>query len=161
MAKLSKKLTTKAQLTETQARWLTGEYLLGVANAHRGVDEAMEALSLLSNSLGQCEALWQAHGDEGTHFWKPGLDQPITRDKLRDHENDWLFSAEGDDDEYGGESFFIWKFYDDEQKAALWAEHPEPALYHWEPVLRRPIPKGASVDAAMVMFADPLQPVRF
>lgn len=56
----------------------------------------MEALSLLSNAIGQCEALWLAHGDDENFFWRPGLDQPITREDLEHHEACWLESGEGD-----------------------------------------------------------------
>ena len=157
----SKKLRAKAQLTETQARWLTGEYLLGVANAHRGVDKTMEALSLLSNTRGQCEALWQAHGNEETHFWKPGLDQPITREDLEHHEACWLESGEGENDLFGGDSFFVHTFFNEAEKIALWRDFGDKEKFHWEKCLRRPIPISASVDAALVMFADPLRPIRF
>src|ERR1700730_3202896 len=90
------------EVTDTQLRWLNGEWLLG--STPRTPEETMEALSLMSNVLGQCEALWLAAGDPEKFFWRRGLDQPITRDELRDHENDWLFSAEGDGDNFGGES---------------------------------------------------------
>jgi len=53
---------------------------------------------------------------------------------------------------YGGDSYFIWHFYSDIEKTKLWNEHGDKELYHWEPLLRRPIPKGASVDVAMVAF---------
>ncbi len=49
-------------VTPIQERWLNGEWLLG--SATRSVDETMEALSLMSNALGQCETLWLAAGDE-------------------------------------------------------------------------------------------------
>jgi hypothetical protein len=152
---------SRADVTPTQAAWLNGEWLLGSAHASRSANETMEALSLIANVGGKSEALFAAHGNPETHFWRPGMDQPISISDLEHHEACWLESGEGDNDPYGAESYFIWKFYSDEERIELWETHGQKELYHWEPVLRRPIPKGASVDAAMVMFSDPLKPVRF
>jgi hypothetical protein len=145
-----KKSSDKKTVTDLQARWLNGERLLD--STTRTQNETMQALSLLSNALGQCEALWAAHGNPATHFWKPGMKQPITRDALHDHENEWLFSAQGDGDNFGAESYFVWKHFSDEEKQALWAQHPEPALYKWNADLRRPIPIDANENDAINSF---------
>jgi hypothetical protein len=138
------------EVTDTQLRWLNGEWLLG--STPRTPEETMEALSLMSNVLGQCEALWLAAGDPEKFFWRLGLDQPITRDELEQHKTDWLESGEGNNDPCGGDSFFVWKYFTDEEKAALWKDFGDTENFHWEVCLRRPIPRGASVDAAMVAF---------
>jgi hypothetical protein len=109
----------------------------------------MQALSLLSNALGQNEALWAAHGKPETHFWRPGLDQPISMEDLEHHEACWLTP---DNDDYGGDSYFVHTFFSEAEKIALWRDFGDKELYHFESCLRRPIPRGASVDAAMVAF---------
>jgi hypothetical protein len=137
----------KSQLTPIQERWLEGEYLLD--STPRTQDETMQALSLLSNALGQCEALWLAHGNPETHFWRPKMNQPISMEDLEHHEACWLTP---DNDNFGGDSYFIWKHYSDDEKQKLWDDFGDKELYHFESCLRRPIPRGASVDAAMVAF---------
>jgi hypothetical protein len=112
----------------------------------------MKALSLMSNALGQCEALWSAHGNQETHFWRPKMRLPITREELEHHEACWLESGEGNNDPCGGDSYFIWNFYSDDEKQKLWDDFGDKENFHWERVLRRPIPRGASIDAAMVAF---------
>jgi hypothetical protein len=147
-----------SNLTPTQLRWLNGEWLLGVADAGASSSETMQALSLIANIGGKSEALWLAHGDESKFFWRKGLNQPITREELEDHKSRWLTP---DNDEYGGESFFIHHYYSDTEKQTLWNEHGDKELYHFECCLRRPIPIGASVDAAMVAFSgDGLKPFK-
>lgn len=136
-----------AEVSDTQRAWLNGEWLLG--REPRTQDETMEALALLCDALGRNEALWAAHGNPETHFWKPGLDQPITLSDLEHHEACWLTP---DNDNYGGESYFIHTHYSDDAKQKLWGDFGDKELYQWEPVLRRPIPIGASIDAAMVAF---------
>jgi hypothetical protein len=135
------------EVTDTQLRWLNGEWLLG--SEPRTQDETMQALSLMSNALGQCEALWSAHGDEEKFFYRPGMRLPISMEDLEHNEACWLTP---DNDNFGGESYFIWKFYDDDEKQKLWDDFGDKELYHFESCLRRPIPRGASVDAAMVAF---------
>jgi hypothetical protein len=137
----------KSQLTPMQERWLEGEYLLD--SEPRSVDETMQALSLLSNALGQCEALWLAHGNPETHFWRPKMNQPISMEDLEHHEACWLTP---DNDNYGGDSYFVHMFFSEAEKIALWRDFGDKEKFHWEPLLRRPIPIGASVDAAMVAF---------
>lgn len=146
-------------LTETQARWLNGEWLLGTTHAARSVEDTVSALALLAG-IG-AEALWQAHGNPVTHFWRSGMNQPISISDLEHHEACWIESGEGDNDPYGGDPFFVWNFYSDPAKQVLWDKFGDKDNFHWESVLRRPIPLGASVDAAMVAFADPLKPVCF
>jgi hypothetical protein len=137
-----------ANVTPTQVRWLNGEWLLG--SEPRSVDETMQAIALMGG-IGSAE-LWSAHGNQETYFWRPKMYQPITREELEHHEACWLEAGAPDADDYGGNSYFIWEHYSEGEKKKLWDTHGQKELYHWEPVLRRPIPKGASVDAAMVAF---------
>jgi hypothetical protein len=149
---MRKRSNSKSGLNDTQRAWLNGEWLLGSAHASRSVEDTMEALSLMSNALGQCEALWAAHGDQEKFFWRPKMKQPISMEDLEHHEACWLESAEGDGDRYGGDSYFVHTFFNEAEKIALWRDFGDKDLYHWELLLRRPIPIGASVDAAMVAF---------
>jgi hypothetical protein len=142
------KRRASVNVTPIQERWLNGEWLLG--SATRSVDETMEALSLMSGS-GRGEALWLAAGDPEKFFWRPGMDSPISvTPDLEHHEACWLTP---DNDEYGGESYFIFTYYTNEEKQTLWNTFGDKKLYHWESILRRPIPIGASVDSAIVQFA--------
>jgi hypothetical protein len=143
-----------ANVTDLQLRWLNGEDILHSENT-------MEALSLLCDALGKNSDLWEHHGDKENFFWRRPMDQPITREDLEHHEACWLESGEGDNDHYGGESFFIWKHFNDAGKIALWETFGDKENFHWESILRRPIPKGASVDAAMVAFGDPTKSAGF
>jgi hypothetical protein len=152
MAKARKHIV--ADISPVEQAWLSGIWLLGDNPLTQTPAGTMEALALMSG-IG-AEALWLAHGDEDKFFWRNGLKQPITLDELRDHENDWLFSAEGVGDNFGGQSYFVHTFYADDEKQKLWDDFGDKELYKWELLLRRPIPIGASVDAAMVAFGDPL-----
>jgi hypothetical protein len=149
MAKARKYLV--ADISPVEQAWLSGIWLLGdnplTQNNPAG---AMDALTLMSG-IG-AKALWKAHGNPETHFWRPGMDQPITREDLEHHEACWLDSGEGDNDPYGGDSYFVHTFFNEAEKQTLWNTHGDKEQFHWELVLRRPIPIGASVDAAMVAF---------
>jgi hypothetical protein len=136
------------ELTDVQSRWLNGEWL---PNHSWSPEQFFEYLALSRSDKG--EALWLAHGNPDTHFWRRGLDLPITLSELEHHEACWLESGAPDsNDACGGESYFIWNYYSDEEKQTLWNEHGDIESFHWEICLRRPIPKGASIDAAMVEF---------
>jgi hypothetical protein len=137
-----------ANVTPMQERWLNGERLLG--SEPPTPSETMQALSLMSNALGQCEALWSAHGDSETHFWRPKMNQPISLSDLEHHEASWLTP---DNDNFGGDSYFIFTYYTEAEKQKLWDDFGDKENFHWEVCLRRPIPKGASVDSAIVAFA--------
>src|SRR6266851_3742344 len=147
MKRRSNSARAGANVTDMQSAWLKGEDIMNS-------DNVMEALALLRDVFGTNTALFENHGASEKFFWRRPMDQPITREELRDHENDWLFSAEGDGDNFGGESYFIFTYYTSEERQKLWDEAGQKKLYHWEPVLRRPIPRGASVDTAMVAFGD-------
>jgi hypothetical protein len=75
---------------------------------------------------------------------------PISLSDLEHHEACWLESADGDN--YGGESYFIWRFYDDDEKQKLWDEHGQKTNYKWSPDLRRPIPIDADENDAINSF---------
>ena len=155
---MKKRGNSRQRLTPTQTAWLAGEWLLGSDNAGASSEETMQALALIANIGGKSEALWQAHGDEEKFFWRKGLDQPITREELEDHEARWLTP---DNDEYGGESFFVHHYFTDAEKQTLWNDFGDKENFQWESILRRPIPIGASVDAAMVAFSgDGLKPFK-
>jgi hypothetical protein len=141
-----------AEVTDTQRAWLRGDWLLGTEHASRSVDDTMEALSLLSDGLCKNSALWSAHGNPETHFWRPKMNQPISMEDLEHNEACWLESGEAGADLYGGDSYFVHMFFNEAEKIALWRDFGDKENFHWEPLLRRPIPKGASVDAAMVAF---------
>jgi hypothetical protein len=154
-----KSKNSRAGVSDIQVAWLNGEWLLGNNPLTQDPAGTAQALALMSG-IGS-EALWSAHGDDSKFFWRPGLDQPITREDLERHEASWLESGEGDNDPYGGDSRFIFTYYTSDERQTLWNEFGNKELYHWEPILRRPIPAGASVDAAMVAFADPLSRLVF
>lgn len=138
----------RSQLTETERGWLNGEWHLG--SEPRTPDEIMKSLALMGG-IGSNE-LWASNGNPETHFWRPGLNLPITLSDLEHHEACWLEAGAPDKDKFGGESYFIWNFYGDAEKQKLWDEFGDKENFHWESCLRRPIPRGASIDAAMVAF---------
>jgi len=53
-------------------------------------------------------------------FWRREMMLPITREELEANEEAWLDS--GESDEYGSCSYFIHRFYTDDEKQALWDE---------------------------------------
>jgi hypothetical protein len=142
-----------AEINDTQRAWLNGEWLLGSAHASRSVEDTMKALCLIANVGGKSEALWQAHGDDSKMFWRPGMRLPITLEDLENHEACWLESGEGDNDLFGGDSYFIHTFYTSDERQKLWADFGDKALYKWTPELRRPIPINADWNAAINTFA--------
>jgi hypothetical protein len=58
---------------------------------------------------------------------------PITQELLAEFEEDWISSADNGD-EHGARSYFIHRFYDDEEKAEL----AKRGNVTWRPGLRRP-----------------------
>ena len=143
-----------AEVNDTQRAWLNGEWLLGSAHASRSVEDTMEALALLADVLGKNEALLENNGDHSRFFWRVGMRTPISiTPDLEHHEACWLDSGEGDNDLYGGDSYFIHTYYTSDQRQKLWSEFGDKSLYHWTPELRRPIPIGADWNAAINTFA--------
>jgi hypothetical protein len=78
----------------------------------------------------ELQALWNAHGNSETMFWRRGSGLPITLEKLEGLEDSWLGSAV--DDDYGGASFFIGKFYNDDEKQTLFTKRGDQKTTHWE-----------------------------
>jgi hypothetical protein len=148
-----------AALTPTQLRWMNGEWLLGVDSCV-SAEETMQALGLIRNINGKSAALFENHGDPDKFFYRPGMDQPISLEDLEDHKARWLEAGDGSDP-YGGESFFVHHYFTDADKQTLWDDFGDKENFKWEPILRRPIPIGASIDAAMVAFSgDGLKPFK-
>jgi hypothetical protein len=84
----------------------------------------------------ELEALWLEQGDEENFFWRIGMARPVTLEKLEASENEWLNS--GESDEYGTRSYFISKYYSDEEKQELWNERGNKKRFRWRPGLRQP-----------------------
>jgi hypothetical protein len=82
------------------------------------------------------EELWEAHGDTDSMFWRPEMSLPITLEDLEAFEDLWL--ASGEDDKYGGKSFFIYRYYSDDEKQELFESRGDKSLYRWLPGMRRP-----------------------
>ena len=78
----------------------------------------------------------EKHGDDSKMFWRRGVGLPITLEHLEGFEDAWLTS--GDNDEYGGNSFFVYRYYSDDEKRKLWAERGDKSLYRWLPGMRKP-----------------------
>jgi len=146
MAKARKHLV--ADITSIETAWLAGEWLLG-SEPYSTVD-TMSALALMSG-VGSAE-LWEAHGDDSKMFWRPGMDQPITREDLEHHEACWLEAGEAGADLYGGESRFVHTYYTSKERQALWDTFGDKALYKWNADLRRPIPISADENNAINSF---------
>jgi hypothetical protein len=88
----------------------------------------------------ELQALWDANGDESKMFWRRGVSLPITLDDLESREDAWLGSALND--EYGMNSFFIYRFYDDDEKKKLFESRGDHESYYYRKGLRRPQPIG-------------------
>lgn len=63
---------------------------------------------------------------------------PITSEDLEAREDQWLNSGGDGADKYGFNSFFVYKYYSDDEKAALFKERGEKRLYRWQPGMRKP-----------------------
>ena len=81
-------------------------------------------------------ALWEKFGDESKMFWRPGVGLPMPIEDLEGFEDLWLNA--GDSDDFGGNSFFIYRYYSDEEKAALFKERGDHESYYWRAGMRRP-----------------------
>src|SRR5258706_16198515 len=84
----------------------------------------------------ELEALWEAYCDKDNMFWRSRYCLPITREELEAMEDAWLNS--GESDEYDSCSYFIDKYYTDEEKQALWSEGGDKKRFHWRPGMRGP-----------------------
>jgi hypothetical protein len=62
----------------------------------------------------------------------------LRKSRLAAFEDAWLGS--GEDEQYGMQSFFIHKYYSDEEKQTLWAERGDKSLYRWRERMRKPEP---------------------
>jgi hypothetical protein len=78
------------------------------------------------------EAVWNEYGDDDSMFWR------ISLEKLEAFEDAWLES--GEDDEYGFNSFFVYKYYSDDEKRKLWTDRGNKSLYRWSLGMRKPEP---------------------
>ncbi len=83
----------------------------------------------------ELEALWEEYGDKDNMFWRSRYCLPITREELEANEDAWLNS--GESDEYGSCSYFIDKYYTDEEKQTLWSRGDK-KRFHWRPGMRGP-----------------------
>jgi hypothetical protein len=118
MAVRVKKLNRKTNVLDSATqRWLAGEK--GGFFQFKPVEEL--------------QAIWDAFGDEESLFWRKGMACPITQELLAEFEEDWISSADNGD-EHGARSYFIHRFYDDEEKAEL----AKRGNVTWRPCLRRP-----------------------
>jgi hypothetical protein len=84
----------------------------------------------------ELQALWDSHGDTDSMFWCRDMSLPITLEDLEANEDAWLNS--GDDDEYGFKSFFVYKYYSDDEKQALWDDRGDKERFRWQSDMRRP-----------------------
>ena len=121
MAIRAKKLNKRAVLSYDAQSWLRGEQCGFFKFKH---DDELEAI-------------WLEHGDDSKMFWRCGVGLPITLEHLEGFEDAWL--ASGDSDEYGGASFFIYKYYSNDEKRKLWDSRGDKSLYRWQPGMRKPM----------------------
>ena len=98
----------------------------------------------------ELETLWLEHGDTNSMFWRRGVGLPITLEHLEGFEDLWLNA--GKNDEYGGNSFFVYRYYSNDEKQTLWDARGDKSLYRWQPGMRKPErfdnQRGESVLAA-------------
>jgi hypothetical protein len=81
--------------------------------------------------------LWKVHGDDSKMFWRRGMKGlPITLEDLAERENAWLGTGKGS--EYGGESFFVFQHYSDDEKQKLWHERGDKDSFRWTLGMYRP-----------------------
>ena len=83
----------------------------------------------------ELEALFEAHGD-GSTFWRRGMMLPVTLEELEPNEEAWLNS--GDTSDYDAHSFFIHRFYNDDEKQTLWDERGDDKRFKWQSGMRKP-----------------------
>jgi hypothetical protein len=79
--------------------------------------------------------LWNAYGSDSM-FWRRDMSLPITLEDLEERENAWLGTGKGS--EYGGESFFVYKHYSDEEQQTLWNERGDKDSFRWTLGMYRP-----------------------
>jgi hypothetical protein len=84
----------------------------------------------------ELEAVWREYGDGDSMFWRRDMGLPITLEDLESREESWLASGEGD--KYGGESYFIYRYFSDEEKQTLWNERGDKTRFQWVPGMRKP-----------------------
>jgi hypothetical protein len=96
----------------------------------------------------ELESLWSEHGDDGSFFWRRHMSLPIPLEALEAFEDAWLGSA--DDDEYGRNSHFVVKHYDDREKQALWNERGDKTRFRWRLGMIRPEPFSSSPECPIV-----------
>ncbi|MCA6112188.1 hypothetical protein [Bradyrhizobium cenepequi] len=84
----------------------------------------------------ELEALWNEHGYPDSMFWRRDMLRPITLDALEAIESAWLNS--GETDEYGSYSYFVYRFYSDDEKQNLWNEQARKRDFCWRLGMRRP-----------------------
>ena len=101
MAIRAKKLNKRAAVSEAARLWLDGQPCGFFKFKHQD----------------ELASLFEDHGDSESMYWHRGMSLPITREDLESREDAWLNS--GEDDPYGSNSYFVDKYYSDEEKAAL------------------------------------------
>jgi hypothetical protein len=84
----------------------------------------------------ELEAVWNEYGDANSMFWRRDMSLPISLERLESFEDEWL--ASGINDDYGSRSFFVYKYYSDDEKQTLWSERGNETIYRWAAGMRRP-----------------------
>jgi hypothetical protein len=118
---MRKRTNSRQGLSSDERSWLDGEKISGFFQFKPYED---------------LEAIWLEYGDDSKMFWRRDMPRPITLEDLESREDEWLNSA--NNDEYGCESFFVYKHYNDDEKQALWAKRGDKNLYRWLPGMRKP-----------------------
>lgn len=121
MAIRAKKLNKRQALDSEAQAWLRGEKSSGFFEFKHADD---------------LQAVWLEYGDDSKMFWRRDMSCPITLEDLEERENAWLGTGKGS--EYGGESFFVYKYYSDEEKQALWSERGDKDSFRWQRGMYRP-----------------------
>jgi hypothetical protein len=80
--------------------------------------------------------LWENYGDTENFFWRPGVGRPMPIEDLEAFEELWLNA--GDDDDFGGNSFFIYRHYSNSEKLALFESRGDKESYYYRQGMRRP-----------------------
>jgi hypothetical protein len=122
MAIRAKKLNKRQALDSNAQAWLRGEECGFFKFKHND----------------DLETVWREYGDDSKMFYRRGQRLPITLEDLEERENAWLGTGKGS--EYGGESFFVFQHYNDDEKQSLWESRGDKDSFRWTPGMYRPLP---------------------
>ena len=113
---MKKRSKSRQGLSSNERAWLDGDAKTSGFQQFKPDDEL--------------SALFESYGDKSKMWWRPDMPVPITLEELSASEASWC--------EDGGSAYVVYRYFSDDEKAALFKERGDKKRFRWDSPLRRP-----------------------